>query len=260
VSPPAGHVHPAAAIGFQVGAERYERGRPSYPAEAIAAFVSALAIDGGTDVLELGAGTGKFTALLVPTGARITAVEPIAAMRAALERNGPSARVLEGTAESIPVTDRSIDVVAVAQAFHWFDAEKALVEIHRVLRPRGRLGLIWNVRDERPAWSRRLTAIDDRLSGEENPRYKHRAWQPAFERSDTFTRLEYRSFPYVHDATREAFLDRVLSVSYVASAPPDVRDEVTREVTELLETEPELAGQDTIAMPYTTDVYWCERR
>lgn len=257
---PAGHVHPAAAIGFQDGAERYEHGRPSYPAEAIAAIVSALAIEGGTDVLELGAGTGKFTALLVPTGARITAVEPIAAMRAVLERNVPSARVLEGTAESIPVADGSIDAVAVAQAFHWFDAEQALVEIHRVLRPRGRLGLIWNVRDERPAWSRRLTAIYDRLSGVENPRYKYRAWQPAFERSDAFTPLEHRSFPYVHDATHEAFFDRVLSVSYVASAPPDVRDEVTREVTELLETEPELAGRDTIAMPFTTDVYWCERR
>ncbi|HYF11244.1 MAG TPA: class I SAM-dependent methyltransferase [Actinomycetota bacterium] len=257
---PPDRIHAAASVGFEAAADRYDRGRPSYPPAAIAAFVQALGIERGTDVLELGAGTGKFTALLVPTGARVTAVEPVAAMRAVLERNVPSACVLEGTAESIPVADRSSDAVAVAQAFHWFDAEQALVEIGRVLRPRGRLGMIWNVRDERPTWSRRLTAIYDRLSGEGNPRYKHLAWRPAFDRSDAFKPLEHRSYPYVHDATREAFLDRVLSVSYVASASPDVRDEITRQVTELLETDPELTGRDTIAMPYTTDVYWCERR
>jgi SAM-dependent methyltransferase len=169
-------------------------------------------------------------------------------------------RALDGTAESVPIDDATVDAVVVAQAFHWFDAQRALEEIHRVLRPGGRLGMIWNVRDETAAWSRHLTEIFDRLSGDDDPRYKHQAWRPAFGRTDAFTPLIHRSFPYTHDATREAFLDRVLSVSYVASAPDDVRAEVAREVTEMLDTDPDLAGRETIAMPYTTDVWWCERR
>jgi ubiquinone/menaquinone biosynthesis C-methylase UbiE len=257
---PRADVHPAAARGFELAADRYERGRPTYPAEAVAALVDALAIAPGSDVLELGAGTGKFTALLVPTGARITAVEPVEAMRSALERTVPHARAVDGTAESIPAGDASIDAVVAAQAFHWFDAERALAEIHRVLREGGRLGMIWNVRDEDPVWSQRLTEIFDRLSGAEDPRYKHMAWRPAFDRSEGFTALEHRSFPHTHEVSREAFLDRVLSVSYVASAPDDVRDAVAREVRDVLETDPYLAGRETITMPYATEVFWCERR
>ena len=253
-------IHPAAATGFELAAERYERGRPTYPTEAVAALVEALAIAPGSDVLELGAGTGKFTTLLVATGARIIAVEPVAAMRSALERIVPDARAVDGTAESIPADDASIDAVLAAQAFHWFDAERALAEIHRVLREGGRLGMIWNVRDERPVWSRRLTEIFDGLSGVGNPRYKHMTWRPAFDRSEGFTALEHRSFPYTHEVSREAFLDRVLSVSYVASAPHDLREAVTRDVLDLMETDPELAGRATVAMPYTTEVFWCERR
>jgi ubiquinone/menaquinone biosynthesis C-methylase UbiE len=253
-------IHPAAATGFEASAERYDRGRPSYPVEAVDALVAELDLGTGRHVVELGAGTGKFTVLLAPTGATITAVEPVRAMRTALERAVPTARAVDGTAEAIPVDDGGADAVVAAQAFHWFDAERALVEIRRVLRDAGRLGMIWNVRDERPAWSRRLTEIFDRLSGPGDPRYKHRAWRAAFERTDAFTPLEHRSFAYTHDVTREAFLDRVLSVSYVASAPRDVRDTVTREVEDLLDADPDLAGRQTIAMPYTTDVYWCERR
>jgi SAM-dependent methyltransferase len=253
-------IHPAAAAGFEASADRYERGRPTYPPDAVEALVSELRLGEGRHVVELGAGTGKFTALLAPTGAAITAIEPVPAMRAALERTVPTARAVDGTAEAIPLGEGTADAVVAAQAFHWFDAERALVEIHRVLRDAGRLGLIWNVRDERPAWSRRLTEIFDRLSRPGDPRYKHRAWLPVFERTDAFSRLEHRSFAHTHDVTREAFLDRVLSVSYVASAPRSVRDGVTREVEALLEHDPDLNGRETIAMPYTTDVYWCERR
>ena len=103
------------------------------------------------------------------TSARITAVEPVAAMRAALERNCPTVRAVDGTAEQIPVPDASADAVIAAQSFHWFDGERALPEIHRVLRPGGLLGMIWNVRDEASDWSERLTEIFDRLAGEGAP-------------------------------------------------------------------------------------------
>ena len=112
--------------GFEVSVEHYERGRPTYPDDAVSYLVRELGIAEGRSLLELGAGTGKFTELIVHTGARITTVEPVPAMRAALERNCPTVRVLDGTAEAIPVDDASVDAVVAAQAFHWFDGERAL--------------------------------------------------------------------------------------------------------------------------------------
>jgi ubiquinone/menaquinone biosynthesis C-methylase UbiE len=255
-----GDIHPAAAAGFERSAERYERGRPGYPPEAVERLIAALGIRSGHDVLELGAGTGKFTRLLVPTGAHLVALEPVDAMRAVLERSQPTVPTVDGTAEAIPLDDASVDAVVAAQAFHWFDGDRALAEIHRVLREGGRLGLIWNVRDEGRAWSRRLTQIFDRLSGDDAPRYKRLAWRSAFEHTNAFGPLHHESTPHVHVVTREGFLDRVLSVSYVASAPEDLRAAVSAEVRDLLDRDPELAGRDEIAMPYVTDVYWCARR
>jgi SAM-dependent methyltransferase len=260
VSGSPGRIHAAAEVGFGSAADRYERGRPSYPDDTVALVVDRLRVEPGRTVVDLAAGTGKFTTLILPTGARIIAVEPVPQMRATLERNCPGVEALDGTAEAIPLGDASVDAVVVAQAFHWFDGDQALPEIRRVLRDGARLALIWNVRDETPAWSRRLTEIFDRLAGPRDPRHKHGAWRRAFERSNAFGPLDHRAFTHVHEVDREAFLDRVLSVSYVASASPDVRAEVVREVTGLLDTDPDLAGRDRIEMPYVTDVFVCDAR
>ena len=254
-----GRIHDAAARGYQSAVEHYERGRPSYPDDALTFLVNELAIDPGSNVVELGAGTGKFTDLLVFTGAGITAVEPVPAMREALARNCPTVTVLDGTAEAIPVGDASADSVVAAQAFHWFDGERALAEIHRVLREGTHLGLIWNIRDEASDWSERLTAIFDRLSGPDAPRYKHGTWRRAFESTDLFGPLHHWVAYHVHHVSRQAFVDRVMSVSYVASAAPDEREQVLTEVAELLESDPELRGKDEIVMPYRTDVYITDR-
>jgi SAM-dependent methyltransferase len=222
-------------------------------------LVRELVIDEDRDVVELGAGTGKFTELIAYTGARINAVEPVPAMRSAFERNCPTVTVLDGTAEAIPVPDASADAVIAAQSFHWFDGDRALPEIHRVLRPEGALGMIWNVRDEASDWSERLTAIFDRLAGDDAPRYRSGRWREAFGRSELFGPLHHRLAYHVHHVTPEAFLDRVLSVSYVAVASEDERARVRAEVDELIATDPELGG-DEIAMPYRTDVFWTRRR
>lgn len=256
----AGRIQNAAARGFEAAVERYERGRPSYPDEAMEFLVRTLGIGEGRDVVELGAGTGKLTELLAATGARIVAVEPVTAMREALERNCPGVTALDGTAERIPIGDESADAAVAAQAFHWFDGERALPEIHRALRPDGRLGMIWNVRDEASDWSERLTTIFDRLAGEGAPRYRDMRWREPFERTELFGPLHHQVAYHVHKVTRETFLDRVLSVSYVASAPPDERERVIAEVSEMLDTDPELRGREEILMPYRTDVYWCVRR
>jgi SAM-dependent methyltransferase len=253
-------IHPAAAVGFEAAVERYERGRPSYPEDAVSFLIRAVGIDPGRDIVELGAGTGKFTELIVATGARIVAVEPVPGMREALARTCPSVEVVDGTAEQIPLPDASADAVVVAQAFHWFAGEIALPEIHRILRPGGALGLIWNIRDEASDWAERLTEIFDRLTGDGDPRYRDMRWREAFETTDLFGPFHHQVAYHVHQVTRDEFLDRVLSVSYVASAPEAERERVVAEVADLLENDPELHGREQIVMPYRTDVYWCARR
>jgi len=119
--------------------------------------------------------------------------------------------------------------------------------------------MIWNARDEASDWSERLTEIFDRLAGDGAPRYRSGRWRLAFERSDLFGPLHHRVAYHVHHVTPEAFLDRVLSVSYVAAASDDERDHVRAEVEELLATDPELGG-DEIAIPYRADVFWTWRR
>lgn len=252
-------IHEAAARGFEAAVEHYQRGRPGYPDDAVSYLVRELGIDPGRDVLELGAGTGKLTELIVHTGARITSIEPLAGMREVLQRNCPTVTVLDGTAEEIPVVDASADAVVAAQAFHWFDGDRALPEIHRVLRPDGRLGMMWNARDEASDWAERLTAIFDRLAGD-GPRYRDMLWRAPFERTELFGPLHRQVAYHVHEVTRAAFMDRVLSVSYVASAPEAERARVRAEVTQLLETDPALRGRDVIVMPYRTDVFWTARR
>ena len=254
-----GRIHEAAARGYQSAVERYERGRPSYPDDALSFIVQELGAAQGRTVVELGAGTGKFTELIAFTGASIVAVEPVPAMREALERNCPTVTVLDGTAEAIPADEASADAVVVAQAFHWFDGRRALPEIHRVLREGGRLGLIWNVRDEASDWSEKLTAIFDHLAPPDAPRYKTGAWRTAFEMTDLFGPLRHWVAYHVHRVTREAFIDRVMSVSYVASASAEDREHVLADVDELLATDPDLAGKDELVMPYRTDVYICDR-
>ncbi len=140
---------------FAEVAGAYERGRPSYPEDA----VRWLAGDEPCDIVDLGAGTGKLTRALVALGHRVTAVEPLAEMRAQLESAVPGVAAVSGNAESMPLEDASADVVTCAQAFHWFDHAVALPEIARILRPGGRLALVWNTRDDRDTWVAELSEI-----------------------------------------------------------------------------------------------------
>ena len=141
MSPPVTRLQ-AAYKGLARSVAAYERGRPGYPRAAVD-FLARLRLGPGRTVVDLAAGTGKLTRLLLATGAEVVAVEPVAEMRAALPAG---ARTVDGTAEAMPLTTASADAVAVAQAFHWFDGDAALAEIHRVLRPGGALALVWNRR------------------------------------------------------------------------------------------------------------------
>jgi SAM-dependent methyltransferase len=256
-----GELHPAAAIGFGQAAEAYVRGRPDYPPEAVAELVEVLGLRPGRRTLDLAAGTGKLTRLLVPSGADLVAVEPVAAMREALRREVPDVTVLAGRAEAIPLGEGSVDAVTVAQAFHWFDGPAALAELNRVLRPGERLALVWNVRDEeRSAFWAGITELLAPHRGD-TPSHRSTLWRRAFEDTEGFSPLATRSFRYEHRTTREAAVDRVLSTSFVAALPPEGRSMIRDGVLRLLDADPAIgAGADDFVLPYRTDVQWCERR
>lgn len=248
-------IHQAAATGFEREADRYVTGRPDYPAGVAAWLTDDLGLGADAVALDLGAGTGKFLPFLRATGARLVAVEPVAAMRAHILAEQPEVDVREGTAQAIPLPDASVDVVTCAQAFHWFANAEALAEIARVLRPGGRLGLIWNVRDAEVPWVRRLTAILDPHQGDA-PRHESGAWRQAFP-DPHFGPLHERTWRHAHSGpARYVVVDRALSVSFIAALPPAQLEQVERDVRQLIADTPELAdAMGHARFPYMTRAY-----
>jgi ubiquinone/menaquinone biosynthesis C-methylase UbiE len=248
-----------AAHGFDTNADAYEASRPSYPAEAVAHVVGHGRISPGTRVLDLAAGTGKLTRLLVPTGAEVVAVEPVAAMRDRLARLLPGVEVLDGTAEALPLPAGSVDAVTVAQAFHWFDPPVALAEIHRVLRAGGHLFLVWNTRDRTHDWVRRFGELLVDGPGAERPydSYYDVDYAAVVAAAGGFTPAERWEHAWEQPTDPDLLVARAESVSVVGTLPPDRRAAVLDRVRDLARTHPDLAGRAAFPFPYTTMVYRC---
>ncbi|MFC7535209.1 class I SAM-dependent methyltransferase [Actinoplanes sp. GCM10030250] len=226
------------ASSFGAAADAYERGRPPYPSEAL----DWLLPPGEPRVLDLGAGTGKLTRQVRDRGLDVVAVDPSPGMLTELNRVVPGVPGHLGSAESIPLPDRSVDVVLVAQAWHWVDAARALPEIARVLTPGGRLGLIWNVRDERTDWVSRLGAI---VGSAETDR-GNRITAP-------FGPPEATTFDWTHRVKPDELLDLVASRSRIILLPADERAAVLAQVRQLMATHPALLGRAEYDLPYITE-------
>ncbi len=140
---------------FQQGGEHYDRIRPGYPDDAVDWLLPANA----RTAADLGAGTGKYTAALAARGLQVVAVDPSADMLAQLQRKLPGVTTVVGTAEDTGIAGASMDVVTVAQAWHWTDPLRASTEVARILKPGGVLGLVWNQLDTGVPWVHRLTRI-----------------------------------------------------------------------------------------------------
>lgn len=247
-------VHGSAQEGFTREAKTYAHGRPDYPDELLGWMGEELDIGAGKEVVDLGAGTGKFTSLLLRTGAQVTAIEPVAAMREQLSEKLPAAKVLHGTAQALPLATHSIDALTCAQAFHWFADERALQEIHRVLRPGGHLGLVWNVRDERVDWVAEMARIVERYEGS-TPRFHTGLWRQAFSGA-RFEPLRLREFSYQHVGPPEqVIVARILSVSFIGALPEEQKQRVAQQLRELIDHHPELKGCSEVAVPYRTEAY-----
>ncbi|QVM89329.1 class I SAM-dependent methyltransferase [Pseudomonas entomophila] len=235
-------VHASASTGFTRQSGNYEQGRPDYPIALQDWLRDTLSVGNDTNVLDLGAGTGKFTRLLTSLAPRLTAVEPVAAMRERFHEQLPDVPVLEGT----------------AQAFHWFADTAALAEMHRVLAPGGRLGLIWNVRDETVDWVARITEIITPYEGD-TPRFHTGRWREAFD-GRWFSAPTLTTLPHVHEGSPQTvIIERLRSVSFIAALPQAEQDKVMARLQDLIDHHPDLKGRERIAFPYQTQAYRCQR-
>lgn len=247
-------VHHSAAAGYKTAAETYVKGRPDYPPQVSQWLSETLGLDRYQTVIDLGAGTGKFTGRLVATGAQVIAVEPVAQMLEKLSEAWPQVLAVSGTATDLPLPDACVDVVVCAQAFHWFASAEALTEIARVLKPGGKLGLIWNLRDTQVSWVPKLDAIVNALEGD-TPRYYTGAWRKAFPHP-VFGALQLQQFHQGHTGSPEdVIVNRVRSTSFIAALPDAQRAKVDEQVRALIASEPQLRNKDVVTVPYETAAF-----
>lgn len=256
-------VHEVAERGFGRAAGEYERGRPGYPPGAVDFLVRELGLAPGRTVLDVGAGTGKLTRLLQPSGARVLALEPVAGMREQLVAAVPGAVLVGGTAEAIELSDAAVDAVTSATAFHWFDTEPALREFHRVLAPGGRLALLWNARDESVDWVADIAAlVSDAVTAASDDATIHQArklvgldWRPTLDATGLFEQVAHESVAHVQETDIETQVARFCSISFVSAMPDEARAEFSKRLRELLHTHPATRGSDLVRFPYVCELY-----
>jgi len=242
-----------AAEGFGAGAAAYEKGRPSYSDDVVAWLVERLGIAAGRTVVDLAAGTGKLTRLLAATGATVTAIEPVDAMRDQLLLACPGVDAISGTAEAIPLPDRSVDALTVAQAFHWFDPAVALAEIARVLRPGSSLGIVFNERDTREPWVADLSKI---IRWDERQRWRvpytvEVDWAAVVgEHGPQFGPVDRYDSTYIQPMDADTLVQRVLSTSYIARLPTGEQTAIADRVRELV-----APLGDAFELPYVSVAY-----
>jgi SAM-dependent methyltransferase len=229
----------ARALSFGSAARAYEHGRPEYPDDAIDWLIPEAA----RDVIDLGAGTGKLTRALVARGLEVTAVDPSSEMLAVLSTVLPTTPTLVGTGEAIPVADAIVDLVVAAQSWHWVDPIRASVEVARVLRPGGRLGMVWNSRDETSEWMQRLGAVigDDPVHSDTGGLG---IVGPPFDVVEQFTTT------WTAVVTRAEAIDMVASRSIFITATPESQAATIDELKGLLDEQ-----GDEIRIPYVTRAF-----
>ena len=233
------------SLSFGSVAAAYDRGRPGYPREAVEWLLGPTPVT----VLELGAGTGKLTETMVSLGHDVFATDPDDKMLDILSERLPEVRATVGTAEQIPTSDSSVDVVVVAQAFHWFDLDKALPEIVRVLRPGGRLALIWNHFDTRIPWVKRLqAALGDPPSTEGEA-----VAVKVVDDSGLFSAIDDTTFKQWQTINKESILDLANSRSVVSTLPDDERNARLAAAKGLYQEYDR--GMDGMQLPYITHCY-----
>lgn len=275
------------ALSFGPAATEYDRFRPSYPVDAVrwalglstggarpspespqprpessspapgsTAPPSPTVTGGPLRVVDLGAGTGLLTRVLLRLGQHVVPVEPDEQMRAQLARATPGTTALAGSAERIPLPDADADAVVVGQAYHWFDPPRAHTEVARVLRPGGLFAVLRNERDESVAWVAALSELGDRILGPQGITKDGRALASF---GAHFGPVERAEFHHRTRHTADTLVGMVATRSYYLTAGPELQREMTEAVRDLAATHPDLAGRDSFELPYRTQVFRARR-
>ncbi len=246
-------IHPLAAQGFSAQAGLYASTRPSYPQACLGWLQETLGLGPGSVVVEVGAGTGKFTARLIETGAEVIAVEPVAEMRAHLVASFPGVRTTDDTAQKLDLPDRSVDAVVCAQSFHWFSTAETVAEFRRVLKPGGRVGLVWNLRDERVEWVAQISKILAPY-GADVPSQAAEDMEPLFV-AGGFGPMRKTLVDHGHSGpAEEVVVEGTRTRSFVASLPEVEQTALLDRIRGLVESTPELAGKAEVTYPYLTQM------
>jgi SAM-dependent methyltransferase len=243
---------PTQALSFGAAATAYDRFRPRYPAAALRWALDGLAPP--ARVVDLAVGTGILSRGVLALGHEVVPVEPDPGMREQLAVGTPGTTALAGSAESMPLPDGSADAVLVGQAYHWFDRERAHVEIARVLRPGGTFAPIWNIRDERVAWVAELGRLAHLGDNAGDITEKYADFGPAF------SPVELGEFPHAATMTPDELIGMLHTRSYWLTAPPQRRERIDAGLRDLFATHPDLAGRETVELPYRTFAFRSRRR
>jgi SAM-dependent methyltransferase len=244
------------ALSFGAAAAGYAAVRPTYPDEAVDWLLEGLTGGFGERRLraaDVGAGAGALTARLVERGLEVVAVDPDPQMLAQLHVDVPGVPTFAGTAEQLPLPDAAVDLVVLGQAWHWVDPARGSAEVGRVLAPGGRLGLLWNRRDESVPW---VAALGDLLAPAPHMAARSEEPQIGAPLVDAERRTTSR---WTHELSPEDVVGLAASRSYVLTAAPEERRRVLDGVRDLLATHPDTAGLQRIPVPYTTTC-WRARR
>lgn len=250
-------LHWSAFSGYLQAADAYAKGRPGYPAEVDKWLKTVIKVGHDTVVLDLGAGTGKFTQHLLDLEAKVIAVEPVQALFDKFQARYPQVPAYLAAAEALPdaLRDHSVDVVVCAHSFHWFANAEAMAQIHRVLKPGGRLVMLWNLRDTREPWVAEVAGAVSEVAGD-SPRYYSQQWRKVFPYGK-FAPLHEHHFAHLHTGTPEdVIVNRIKSISFIAAKPQAEQDDILAKVRGVIANHVDLQGKDQVSVPYDTAAFY----
>lgn len=235
------------SLSFGSATDDYRAGRPTYPLAAVRWMLEP--VGEHPFVADVGAGTGKLTAVIAEAGAgRLVAVDPDAAMLDALRGDLPDVETRAGTGERLPFDDGELDAAVFGQSWHWVDPEAGSREVARAVRPGGVFGLIWNIRDDRHEWVRRMTEIMHTSNAEQ----ALAAGGPDVRAP--FNDVRVRRFEWTVKRTREQLFAMARSRSFLITASDDERSRIETDLTALFD-EVGAVGDARVDLPYVTSAF-----